>query len=526
MREALIGLGSIACWIAGVLAWECLAAEEPAEAPDIERPPAGRPWMVVCLSSFNNLHDRLDATLLAADRLELAEVLAARLQQLRNLKGIDKTRPLGYVQFWPPATSLWPEEVLFLPDSESEELVRTISLGIVDYECIDDQHYTLQRPGSTYHVIFRKGYAWLGDRPDTLVKCAQMSNEWIPLLVGQDDIGILYDFKQIPLAERLAAASGWRASWDPWLQQRDDEKITEYEFRKRWTEPVIQLISWAIGQSEQLIVRVRFDEDLSACVLDFRLHPETGSVWSEWLKNWRPQASTWQNLLDDKTALSAGVITAWPLKPQTEEAVRSPLEQKIGTPSGQVAWQVFGEHLGVRCCVLALGNNPANSLRNDSQNSEDDESSSSGLPPLSLIPVPDVQPWLRRWISGNPEAWRVESLSSTWWGFGSPDLARGHLNRAWQAAHRPVEKTRVPRLVSARVPLRLLLTALPDLDPLWVEFQLQRRDDRVEFSVWPQQGDLRARVTIPSGGLRIIGGILAHRLQLEQFRLQMEIPQP
>lgn len=473
-----------------------------------ELPPAGKPWFVLCISSLEQLQTDLDAALMAADRPELAEVLAAQLAQWRQLAGIDRSRPAGLVRFWPLTPQGMGEEVLFLPTTNPEELLKTMTFGAVGYTRRTEGHYVIARPEIPYHVVIRHQVGWFGDRPATLWACSNEAADWTRLLVQQHDFGVLWDLRQIPAAHRQTTAESWRAALLPGLQRRDHEPDEQYVWRRNWMEPLLELVPLAIQQTRRLILRAKWDADSHRVRVDFELEAEPHSEWLQSLRQWRPRRSSWQKLLDEEEARSAGIVLGLPT------GVTSNPRQYFG---GQVAWQVFGELLSQRVCVVAWSDQAI-------------APAASGLKavpaPLVLeqVPVPDVPTWLRKWIGGNTQAWRVQDGRAVWWAFGPPDLAHQRLTAAFQAGHDPLTEEQPPTLLSARIPCRMCLDAVPWLDRVWVAEQLADTEDRLILTVSPSPSGLHVRLELPEGVLRVLGGILADELSQQAEWLLFTAP--
>jgi hypothetical protein len=60
----------------------------------------------------------------------------------------------------------------------------------------------------------------------------------------------------------------------------------------------------------------------------------------------------------------------------------------------------------------------------------------------------------------------------------------------------------------------LCLDAIPWLDQLWLDEQLAGREDRITITLSPVPEGVHMRWELPTGILRVLGGILAHELSL------------
>jgi hypothetical protein len=128
-----------------------------------------------------------------------------------------------------------------------------------------------------------------------------------------------------------------------------------------------------------------------------------------------------------------------------------------------------------------------------------------------------VPNWVRTWIGGTTEAWYVREKAAVWLSFGAPELARARLETAL-APPEPAPKPaalRPPVCLSARIPLRECLDAVPWFDHMWMQQQLAGHEDRIDVTVTPAEDGLQIRATLPAGAIRILGGIVADDLAQE-----------
>src|SRR5581483_7718416 len=97
----------------------------------------------------------------------------------KNLEGLDRERPAGLVRFWPHQPGAQPEEVIFIPATDRDRLMKTVTFGLVDFAKQSPDHYLIARPQIPYHVLFRNdNVAWMGDRTQTLIACSGQLREW------------------------------------------------------------------------------------------------------------------------------------------------------------------------------------------------------------------------------------------------------------------------------------------------------------------------------------------------------------
>uniref|UniRef100_A0A7C2JZI7 Uncharacterized protein n=1 Tax=Schlesneria paludicola TaxID=360056 RepID=A0A7C2JZI7_9PLAN len=484
----------LAFCIASVAIGTCSWAEEP--------PAAGRPWFVACLSSLDQLQNNIDAALQAADQPELAEIVSHRLKRWGDLEGIDRKRAIGLARFWPSPPEASPEEVLFIPASDRPKFMKTVTFDVVEFARRADDHYVIARPEVPYHVLFRNDVGWMGDRVATLQSCAAMHSEWTSELVRKHDVGLLWDLRQVPMEKRTATAEVWQRALEPLLQKRDDEPDALFQVRRAWSEPLVKASALAIEQTRKIVLQLRFDAERKAAVLEVRLVAEPRSEWAALLRSWRPATSPWQGWSEIKDVRSAGFITGLPgLRLGGESAASS-------SRGGQMAWQVFGDLMPLRTAVLAVSDGPVDSAAVSLATTQ------PASKEFGRVRVPDVPNWVRTWIGGNTEAWFVREKNTAWVAFGAPELARAKLD----AALEPKEQTSPPSApvcLSARIPLRECLDAIPWFNRLWMEEQLTGREDRIDVTVTPVDDGLLVRAILPSGAIRILGGIVADDLAKE-----------
>ncbi len=459
---------------------------------------ADRAAFTLTATSIERLQSQISELLDLADRPELSDVLAQRLAAVKDLPGIDRSRPLCLMRF-PPADR--PEgDLLVIPTKAPKLAVQTLTAGIVDYQQTAEDLFTIDRPGSPYYALAAGDYLWLGDSLTRLRSQAQSGppRAWRP---GDPDLRLVWSWEAVPVADRQASMLAWRQGIEPWLQRRDDESEAAYRLRRLWGEAV-RLSGETLWQSvEEVAVSIRVDgEDRRGVVdVDVRLAPHHPAA--AWLSRWQGSPHPLREWAATTDVRASGFLQL----PAGSLATTGDSRPLV------LAWQVFGDDLPVRTAVLTLDRAPASPPKPTLADRPIETE-------MTVVRIPKVPDWVRSWIGGNTEALQIAAGEQTWWGFGPPLLAQARLQGARESLSHRVETTSAvdqAPVADIRIPLKEVWDWFPFIDPIWAQQQLQDRDDRVRLTFIPHRDRLQFQAVIPEGGLCVVAGWFVDELSLD-----------
>ncbi|HUQ72105.1 MAG TPA: hypothetical protein VM165_21440, partial [Planctomycetaceae bacterium] len=450
-----------------------------------------------------------------ADRPELSDVLAQRYQAARDFGGLDRTKPLGFLRTWRLDNPTTPEteqpaDVIFLPVADRDELLKTITFETVTYQRVTPDLIAIDRPGQPYHVLFRDGYAWLGDDVVQLAAFASRRDRILREIPATAQLALFIDFDQIPRTDRDAAVQGWLRAWEPVLQRRDRESDTAYEWRRKGADWLIRGVPDALVSTRQLLITQTLNAKERRSDWTCELRTADDSPWAAELRKW-PAKTTPLSRLDQPEAAAFGVVRGLTLDDAEEQ--------------WSLAWQVFGHPFVQRTAVIVAQGPGLTELVAKVQ------ASGPGTMPLGdgglrRVTLPATPLWLRRFIGWDPEVWLGAVAGRVWIGCGPPDVVRKQLEQAHALVVAPPRADDRPVGAKMRLSARDLVGSTPGLDAGWADQQLARGGDQLRFSAEATASTLTVRGSVDVGVLRVLGLAIAHELSLELDQILAEPPAP
>ncbi len=154
--------------------------------------PARQPAAVGYVSSLNGLLEDVNYILTTGGRPELIQGVAGIISNLNELKGIDRTQPVGFYVFVPfdLGGKKPPEVIAFLPITSIDDLKQTAHLSNV--LSLDDagtaNRYEFKTPEKNFSVRVEAGHAFIAEKAELLEATPQVPTEFTSKLAGQYDV--------------------------------------------------------------------------------------------------------------------------------------------------------------------------------------------------------------------------------------------------------------------------------------------------------------------------------------------------
>lgn len=280
------------------------AAQE--EEPE-ETTPKPVPIAVAAVSSVERVLECIDYVFLSVDRPEIAEFAAAQLANVRDLKGVDRNRPLGVIVFLKPGLIPQPDFVGFLPVDDFAELLQTLAVGPVQPAKVPETEgrYSIQAPGNTIYfeqlgtnVFFARSEELLDlelPEPATLTKS----------LMTRYDVAAQLKIGTIPVAMRTVLLDFIRAAMQANMQHRDEEPESFYRLRKASGNGNLKFLEHLLMQGDSFTVGVDVSPELKSAVIEMDLNARPGSEFAKLLEDFGGKVSYYRPLQKDPSVVSA-----------------------------------------------------------------------------------------------------------------------------------------------------------------------------------------------------------------------------
>lgn len=550
LRGGMLAVLSLATWI-GIL------SAPAAVRGDVDEPPAANtPFAVISAASVERLLSDVDTLFEAADRPELSEVQASWLARMRDLKGIDRNRPLGMLVYF---RGIFPQVVSFLPVENLEHLLQTLT-GPLTPKMVEEDLYELTSGRQKLHLRVQDGYAFISRQPELVEGLLPDPVKLTRSLTGPYDIAAEAYIQNLPELTRTIVLDFLHGAAEANLQQFDNETEADFRLRRALGRSNLRLLDglitdgdaltlgWTISNRSQqasleLTVRGRPGKEIADSLGAIRGTPSRFSSWKpansalridagmrladgggrslrEILRAIRASAATWLS--------PAGSTASDRLTNGTYEIVDILLGMLDG---GEInsSMNLIGSAGGPYTLVGALhvpqgerfGSALTDILTELQQNAAFKvklAASETGGITFHQLQMEAPPAWVRQLFGEECTVHLGSGPSTVWFALGT-DEALPQLRKAMAAVASPDEAPAeaVPLRISARASRWLTvggnsgIPAESALAPLLAP-AFSSGQDQLELELVPQPDGLRLRLNIDRGFLRLVGLALARQI--------------
>ncbi|MGH7129306.1 MAG: hypothetical protein ACREIV_12110, partial [Planctomycetaceae bacterium] len=301
------------------------------------------PLVVVNVASADRLLGEVTYMFEAAGREDMNDLVTGLLGNLGDLKGLDRTRPLGVMLFLEPGFPPQPQPVGFIPVKDIDDLLETLSIGPLRAEAVvgEDGRYQLvpknnPRPGREMLAVLRGDYLFVTNTEGELLLDAELPNpvEVTQSLVNRYDAAVSVNMQSVPEAMKTILLDFVRAQAEADLQQRDDEPESAYQMRRAAGESNLKVFEQLLTQTDDLVLGIDASRERQSVVVEALIHATPDSAYAKYLQELGGQASHFTALLSDASPLTLSV--SWKM----DEREKTLLSESIGSVQTQMISQL------------------------------------------------------------------------------------------------------------------------------------------------------------------------------------------
>ena len=475
-----------------------------------------KPYLTIFAASIDRLRSASETVFDSAGRPDLANTLNDRLKSYRDLAGIERTKPLGVMTTWDDDS---PAEIVFVPTDGIGELLKTATFDVLGFHAVSDDHYEIERPGSPYHVIIKKDYAFFADRVSSIRGLRVTPNLLTQGLRDRYDLVVNYDLRQIPQPTKSRFTAGVRRQIEPWLQPHDDEAEESANFRKALGQLVLDLIERVVLDTRSLTFGGRIDPKTHHLSLEVVIESISKSQMANSLNRLTTHRSEFSSMIQPD--VPAGLALNLPIGGLVEKIVGSKDGATKKASGLEAGLQFAGSSAGDLSLIAAL-NGPDAADLNDAiphlilklEKSghfikvNENFDIHHGVAFHSLTPR-ELPTAITQWTGSNVEIIVGQGKQTIWIGIGQPAPL---LDRLMEAINR-VDETPSTKTTGSLVRARIQARTFPELvstDLLVPDAETAREifshgDDGFSLTVEPVPDGLKLRLDFEEGFIRLIG---------------------
>lgn len=269
-----------------------------------------RPLVLINLASLDRAIARMEYVFNSIDRADMIDTIKGQLTRIRDLKGIDRTRPAGMMIFLQEGLIPTPLPVAFLPVDNIGELIQTAALAqmkITKSADKDDWYEMVPRNGEKQHIKLQHGYAFISNSTTTLDREFVDPAQFAEALNNNYDICASANLKVTPKPIKQLLLSAIRLATQTEMQRRDSEPEPAYRIRRASAESNMRWVENILQYGEELTIGAKVDPDNKRAYVDVVMRATPDSDFAKELAAGSPKPSYFAAAIDATVPLTFSI---------------------------------------------------------------------------------------------------------------------------------------------------------------------------------------------------------------------------
>ncbi len=269
------------------------------------------PLVVINSASVQRLRDNSKIMFELAERPEMVEIVDKwTTTTLKDMKGIDRTRPFGMMLYLPPTFIGAPIGITYIPITNIDDALQTLAYDTGKITSVDGKRgYNNIRYTESFQIRTRHigGYLFLvgpdGDEttmdknfPDPVKLNSRLSTQY--------DVAISLQIKNIPPTMKSLFLEFLKTSSQAELQQRDGEPESAYRLRRANGDSWLELIDRVVTQGEEFTIGGRMDPETRKGNIDFEIAGTSDSKLAKFFQDMAGKRTYFGNLLTNPSTFT------------------------------------------------------------------------------------------------------------------------------------------------------------------------------------------------------------------------------
>ncbi|OAI54552.1 hypothetical protein AYO47_02830 [Planctomyces sp. SCGC AG-212-M04] len=246
------------------------------------------PFAVLNIASVDRLLKDTEFMFRSINRPDVYEFCMQILAgQANDLKGVDRTKPVGVMMFLEPGFPPKPMPVMYMPASSADDFIKTAALGRMNFDKISENKYEVKMPrGQGKQIaLFKNGLMYLTPSEvlieDKLPDPIKLSET----LTSRYDVALSLRINSVPPLLRDVFVTFLRTTTEAEMQRRDGEGEGEYRFRKANAQNTMEALEELLTEVDEITIGWDGNEELKKGVLEFSLHAKPDSDYAKVVKD-------------------------------------------------------------------------------------------------------------------------------------------------------------------------------------------------------------------------------------------------
>jgi hypothetical protein len=282
-----------------------------AKGADDESTSIDYPLVVINAASVDRLRTNARFMFETAERPDMVDVVDKwTVTTLKELKGIDRTRPFGMMMYLPASFIGTPIGISYIPITNLDDALETIAYGRGTATPVDGKRGCHEiRYGESFVIRTRQigGYLFLvgpDGNEETMEKNFPDPAKLTSRLSSQYDIAVSLQIKNVPPTMRALFLEYLKTSSQAELQQRDGEPESAYRLRRANGDSWLELIDRVVTQGEEFTIGGRMDPEARKAHIDFEIAGTSDSKLAKFFQDMAGKRTYFGNLLQNPSTFT------------------------------------------------------------------------------------------------------------------------------------------------------------------------------------------------------------------------------
>ena len=300
----------LALLVVGLIAMGVPAVSR-AQDNDADKPkarPASQPLVIFNVASVDRLIGDVRYLFEASGQPQINEMIDKGLVGANNLKGLQRTKPMGAMLFLAPGLPPTPFLVSYVPVANIEELIQTIGGGgntvLRRVEGETDRYELVGQDGNPQQIVLRGGYAFISQDAENLDQAFLDPAKLTKGLSARHDLAITLRLNTVPEVIKTTLLGTLRAQFNANMQQRDDEEDGPYKLRRNNEGNTLEFLELLIAEGDRVTIGINASKENKNAILEILFEAKASGKWAKALKKIDSRPSYFAPLIDEKAPLS------------------------------------------------------------------------------------------------------------------------------------------------------------------------------------------------------------------------------
>lgn len=272
------------------------------------------PLVLINSASVQRLRDNAGFMFQAAQQQNKVDGLDPWMEStLKDLKGIDRTKPFGMMLYLAPGLVGAPVGISYIPVTNLDDALTTLAYGsgtITPVEGKSGRHQIAYGERFKIRTMHRGDYLFLvgpDGSEDALDRNFPDPTKLSSRLSSQYDIAISLLIKSVPPGIKTLFVEFLKNQSQAEFQQKDGESESSYRLRRANGESWLELIDKVVNQGEELTIGGRMDPEQKRAFIDFEIAGTSDSKLAKFFQDMAGKRTYFGNLIQNPSTLTMSV---------------------------------------------------------------------------------------------------------------------------------------------------------------------------------------------------------------------------